>query len=260
MQTLDGRTALVTGASRGIGRAIAERLAADGALVAVHYNSGEAAAKETVAAITATGGRAFAVHAELGVDGDADTLVALLAAGLREHTGEAGLDILVNNAALGGNGPMETDTPAAFDRLFAVNVRAPYFLIQQALPLLRDGGRIINIGSGVTRIALPMELAYAMSKGAIDTLSRTLANVVGKRGITVNTVAPGTTKTDRTAAMYEIPGFAEQMNAAQAIERTGMPADIAAVVALLASPDGGWVTGQWLDASGGCYLGPKLPA
>jgi NAD(P)-dependent dehydrogenase (short-subunit alcohol dehydrogenase family) len=243
MTVLIGKTALVTGASRGIGRAIAERLAADGALVAVHYNSGDAAAKETVAAITAAGGRAFAVRAELGVDGDAETLVARLAGGLREHTGEAALDILVNNAALSGTGPIETDTPAAFDRLFAVNVRAPYFLIQRALPMLRAGGRVINIGSG-----------------AIDTLSRTLANTVGKRGITVNTVAPGTTKTERTAAMYDIPGFAEQMNAAQAIERTGIPADIAAVVAFLTSPDGGWVTGQWLDASGGCYLGPKLPA
>jgi 3-oxoacyl-[acyl-carrier protein] reductase len=259
MRTLTGKTALVTGASRGIGRAIAERLAADGALVAVHYNSGEAAAKETVAAITAAGGRAFPVHAELGVDGDAETLVARVAAGLREHTGAAWLDILVNNAALSGTGPIETDTPAAFDRLFAVNVRAPYFLIQQTMPMLREGGRIINIGSGVTRIALPMELAYAMTKGAIDTLSRTLVNAVGARGITVNTVAPGTTRTERTAAMYDIPGFAEQMNAAQAIERTGMPGDIAAVVAFLASPDGGWVTGQWLDASGGCYLGPKLP-
>ncbi|MGI5231220.1 SDR family NAD(P)-dependent oxidoreductase [Actinoallomurus sp. CA-142502] len=260
MTVLTGKTALVTGASRGIGRAIAERLAADGALVAVHYNSGDAAAKDTVAAITAAGGRAFTVQAELGVDGDAETLVARLAAGLREHTGEAALDILVNNAALSGTGPIESDTPAAFDRLFAVNVRAPYFLIQRALPMLRDGGRIINIGSGVTRIALAAETSYAMTKAAVDTLGRTLANTVGRRGITVNTVAPGTTRTDRTAAMYDIPGFAEQMNAAQAIERTGMPADIAAVVAFLASPDGGWVTGQWLDASGGCYLGPKLPA
>src|SRR5262249_52565538 len=161
--------------------------------------------------------------------------VTRLTAGLREHTGEAALDILVNNAALSGTGPIETDTPAAFDRLFAVNVRAPYFLIQQALPMLRDDGRIINIGSGVTRIALPMDLSYAMTKGAIDTLSRTLVNTVGKRGITVNTVAPGPTKTERMAAMFDIPEFAEQMNATQAIERTGMPADIAAVVAFLAS-------------------------
>ncbi|MFI0943685.1 SDR family oxidoreductase [Streptomyces sp. NPDC021020] len=254
MKVLDGRTALVTGASRGIGRAIAERLAADGALVAVHYGSSEAAAKETVHAIEAAGGRAFAVRAALGEPGDADTLVDATAAGLVERTGSHRLDVLVNNAGTTWEG--DAGSTEAFDRLFAVNVRAPYFVIQRALPLMTEGGRIVNIGSGVTHIAVPGELAYAMTKAALATLGRNLANEVGARGITVNTVEPGTTLTDRTAWLAH-PEVAAKVTAAQAIERVGTPADIAAVVAFLASPDGGWVTANTVDASGGTYLGPK---
>src|ERR1700754_245554 len=136
MSTLAGRTAVVTGASRGIGRAIALRLAADGADVAVHYGGSESGANETVAMIEKAGGHAFAVRAELGTAGDVDTLFT----GLDQGLAGRGLDILVNNAAALPAGPIETDTPEQFDRLFAVNVKAPYFLIQRALPLMRDGG------------------------------------------------------------------------------------------------------------------------
>jgi 3-oxoacyl-[acyl-carrier protein] reductase len=147
MGALTGRTALVTGGSRGIGRAIAERLAADGARVAVHYRSNDAAAKDTVAAIEQAGGQAFAIRAELGVDGDIDTLFAGL--------GGQPLDILVNNAGGSmGTGSIERTTPQEFDRMLALNLRAPFFIIQRVLPLLRDGGRIINITSADTRIAI----------------------------------------------------------------------------------------------------------
>src|SRR5262245_8978185 len=152
MSDLTGRTALVTGASRGIGRAIAERLARDGALVAVHYGSQEAAAKDVVAGIAAAGGRAFPVRAELGVPGDVDQRFEALDAGLREHGAGPELDILVNNAAIGLPGTVDEVAPDDFERVFAVNVRAPFFLVQRALPRLRDGGRIVNISSGVTRI------------------------------------------------------------------------------------------------------------
>ncbi|GAA4217473.1 SDR family oxidoreductase [Actinocatenispora rupis] len=256
MARLTNRTALVTGGSRGIGRGIAERLAAEGALVAVHYGSDDSAAKETVAAIEAAGGRAFAIRAALGVDGDVETLATALETGLREYTGEARLDILVNNAALGDTGP-EGESVAGFDRLFAVNVRAPYFLIRRLLPLMGAGGRIVNIGSAVTRIALPGELVYAMSKAAVTTLSRNLANEVGPRGITVNTVNPGPTRTERTAFVFDRPEAQAMMAASQAIERVGMPADIASVVAFLASEDAGWITANTIDATGGSYLGPK---
>jgi NAD(P)-dependent dehydrogenase (short-subunit alcohol dehydrogenase family) len=254
MARLVGKTALVTGASRGIGRSIAQRLAAEGALVAVHYGSDDAAAKETVASIEAGGGRAFAIKAVLGVDGDTDAVIAGLEEGLRVRTGQATLDILVNNAA---TGDLEEQTTEAFDRLFRINVRAPYFLIQRALPLMRDGGRIVNIGSAVTRIALPGELAYAMTKAALETLTRNLANEVGPRGITVNTVAPGPTRTDRTAFIFDRPEAQAMVASGQAIERIGVPEDIAAVVAFLASDDSGWVTANLIDATGGSYLGPK---
>jgi 3-oxoacyl-[acyl-carrier protein] reductase len=258
MTALMGKTALVTGGSRGIGRGICERLAADGALVVVHYASNDTAAKDTVATIEAAGGRAFAIQAELGIDGDADTVIHAVQAGLRERTGRTRLDILVNNAGINdSDGGIDTETPQAFDRLFAVNVRAPFFLIQKALPLMGQGGRIINIGSGVTRIALPGELAYAMTKAAIETLTRNVANQIGSRGITINTVAPGPTRTDKTAFFLDRPEAQAMVAAGQAIERVGTPADIANVVAFLASDDSAWLTANLIDATGGSYLGPK---
>ncbi len=199
MTSLTGKTALVTGASRGIGRAIAQRLAADGATVAVHYGSNDAAAAETIDAIHAAGGEAFAVRAQLGVDGDVDTLFAALQDGL----GGRPLDILVNNAAIATyEATIDQATPEQFDREFAINVRAPFFITQRALPLLRDGGRIINISSGVTWFATP-QIVYSMTKGALNVLGRSLANIVGERGITVNNVSPGITDTDMNSWLHE---------------------------------------------------------
>ncbi|MFJ3903247.1 SDR family oxidoreductase [Streptomyces sp. NPDC090025] len=253
------RTALVTGASRGIGRAIARRLARDGMVVAVHYGADAAAAQETVDLIGAEGGRAFAVGADLGSYEGVSALVEGVRAGLTAHADGPGLDVLVNNAAVtSSGGHLQDETVEAFDRLFAVNVRAPYFLVQQLLPVLRDGGAIVNIGSAVTRISLSDELAYAMTKGAMETFTRTLANVVGVRRITVNTVAPGPTETaGLTAAMAAMPELAGMLIAGQALPWVGQPEDIADPVAFLASPAGRWITGTVVDASGGTYLGPK---
>ncbi|WP_020660368.1 SDR family NAD(P)-dependent oxidoreductase [Amycolatopsis benzoatilytica] len=250
------KIALVTGGGKGIGRAVAARLAHDGALVVVHYGSDEAAAKETVAAIEADGGQAFAVQGTLGVDGDAEMLSAKVEAGLRERTGEFVLDILVNNAATGA-GSIATATPGEFDRVFAVNVKAPFFLVQHLLPVLRDGGRIVNISSADTRIALPFELAYSMTKGALDVFTRSLAQELGRRGITVNAVAPGPTPTDRTAFMFADERMRAGTAAAAALGRIADPSDIADVVAFLASADSRWVTGQVVDATGGTFLGPR---
>jgi 3-oxoacyl-[acyl-carrier protein] reductase len=251
MADLAGKTALVTGASRGIGRSIAERLAADGALVAVHYGSNETAANETVAAIGSAGGKAFAVRAEFGADGDVDTLFAGLAAGLAGRP----LDILVNNAAfIDYNGTIEQVTPDAFDRLIAVNVRAPLFVTQRALALMPDGGRIVNISSGVTWFAIP-EVGYAMTKGAINVFTRSLAHTQGVRGITVNTVSPGITETDMNDWLRN-PESARRVAGMVALGRHGQPTDIADAVAFFASDHARWITGQTLEVNGGLFLGP----
>ncbi len=246
------RTALVTGASRGLGRAIATRLAADGALVAVHYGSNRDAALATVAAIEDAGGQAFPVEADLGRDDGVD----LLHAGLTEGLAGRPLDVLVNNAAMYGGG-METSAEE-FDRVFRVNVRAPFLITQRLLPLLRDGGRIVNISSGVTWFAVP-EVVYAMTKGALNALGRSLANLVGDRGITVNTVSPGITDTDMNAWLDEVPRARQGVADNVALGRVGVPADIADAVAFFASADGRWVTGQVLEVNGGLFLGQRAP-
>jgi NAD(P)-dependent dehydrogenase (short-subunit alcohol dehydrogenase family) len=247
MGVLTGRTALVTGASRGIGRGIAERLGRDGARVAVHYGRSDAAAKETVAAIEEAGGSAFAIGVELGRPGDAEALWA-------EFDRHAdGLDILVNNAGIGSSRPITEIAEEEYDRVFAVNVRAPFFLVRHGIRRLRDGGRIINISSGLARTAvMPDNIAYAMTKGALDVFSRDLSKVLGARGITVNSVAPGIIDTDNTAAMLRgsEDGWAKAA-AFSALGGVGSPAEVADVVAFLASDAGRWVTGSWVDATGG---------
>ncbi|HJP73399.1 MAG TPA: SDR family oxidoreductase [Pseudonocardiaceae bacterium] len=253
MQKFTDKTALVTGSSRGIGRATAERLARDGALVAVHYASNKEAAEQTVKNITAEGGRAFAVRAELGVPGDVDTLFDALTAGLQEHAGKVQLDILVNNAGIMGGVKPEEVTPELFDRLVAVNAKAPLFILQRALSIMPDGGRVINISSGLTHFANPDELAYSMTKGAVEQLSMHYAKYLGARGITVNSVAPGIT--NNGSPVFDIPEAKEQMAQLSVFGRVGEPSDVADVVAFLASEDARWVTGAFLDATGGTLLG-----
>jgi 3-oxoacyl-[acyl-carrier protein] reductase len=250
MPDLSGKTALVTGASRGIGRAIAQRLGNAGALVAVHYGHNEDAAKETLALIEQRS-QGYLVQAELGVDGDVDKLMADLEAGLRGRT----LDILVNNAGILDATAFETVTAEEFTRSFAVNVRSTFFLVQRALRLMADGGRIINISSAVTRIASPF-VHYAMNKGAIEVMTRTLALRLSARGITVNAVSPGVVDTDMGAWVYADPDIEAGVTSTIALGRIGTPSDVADVVAFLASPASRWVTGAVIEASGGQWLGP----
>ncbi|MEU7662643.1 SDR family oxidoreductase [Streptomyces lincolnensis] len=247
MGVLAGRTALVTGASRGIGRGIAERLGRDGARVGVHYGRNEAAAKETVAVIEAAGGSAFTIGVELGLPGDAETL-------WEEFDRHAdGLDILVNNAGIGSTRPIDEIDEKEYDAVFAVNVKAPFFLVKHGMTRLRDGGRVINVSSGLARTAaMPNNMAYAMTKGALDVLSRDLSKVLGSRKITVNSVAPGIIATDNTHDLLHASEDAWAWAAGiSALGAVGETADVADVVAFLASDGGRWVTGSWVDVTGG---------
>ncbi|KUL31149.1 SDR family oxidoreductase [Streptomyces regalis] len=253
MNRLTGRTALVTGSSRGMGRSAAIRLAREGALVAVHYTARKDAADEVVTEIENDGGRAFTVRAELGVPGDVHELFLGLESGLRERTGSTDLDILVNNAGVMGGVKPEDTTPEKFDELFAVNAKAPFFLIQRALKNMPDGGRIINITSGLTRFANPDEIAYAMTKGAVDQLALHFAKYLGPRNITINSVAPGITRNGNP--VFDIPEAVEQMARLSAFNRVGEPEDVADVVAFLATDEARWITGSFVDATGGTLLG-----
>ncbi|MEV0203311.1 SDR family oxidoreductase [Nonomuraea sp. NPDC050691] len=254
-RTLDGKVALVTGGSRGIGRAIAERLGRDGAVVAVAYARDTASAEEVVARIRKDGGRAFAIRAELGEHGDAVRLWDAFDAAVEEFAPAGGVDVLVNNAAIATSSDLDGLTEEELDRVFAVNVRAPFFIVKEGLGRLRDGGRIVNISSGVARIALPRVIAYSSTKGALDVFTLNLAKLLGPRGITVNSVAPGYVDTDVNAGWLRTdPEAAAEAAAAAALGRVGQPDDIAGVVAFLASDDARWVTGRVVDATGGTAL------
>ncbi|NUR58481.1 MAG: SDR family oxidoreductase [Catenulispora sp.] len=248
---LHGKYALVTGGSRGIGRSIAQRLAADGATVVLTYARDHAAADKVTARIAGAGGRALSLHAAFGTRGDA----ARLWAAYDTATGQAGVDIVVNNAGIGRSPDINTLTEDDFDAVFAVNVRAPFFIAQGALSRIRDQGRVINISSGAAQLAMPELIAYGATKAALDNLTLNLAKALGPRGITVNSVAPGIVDTDVNAAWLRGNKEAEAYAASlAALGRVGEPDDIAAIVAFLASDDGRWVTGRVVDATGGAGL------
>ena len=254
VQSLEGKTALVNGASRGIGRAIAERLAKDGATVALTYNASKSGADEVVEAIEKAGGAAFAIQADLAHPATVPALFERLDDEFTRRNGRRALDILVNNAGSSGWVGFKDATPASWDALIAVYLRAPFFIVQAALDRLADGGRIINISSAAATKPVTAAPVYSMAKAAINNLTHTLAAELGPRGITANAVAPGYTRTDANAAFRENPELVKAVEADIALGRFGEPSEIAAVVAFLASDEGHWVTGQTIEASGGYKL------
>lgn len=252
--TLNGKTALVTGGSRGIGRAIAQRLAQEGATVALTYNDSRTGADEAVAAIEKAGGSAFALSANLVDAREIPGLFEKLDAGLLERKGSKALDILVNSAGNSGWGGLADASPESWDTMFAVHARAPFFMVQSALSRLSDGGRIINISSAAGTRPLAVVPIYSMAKAGINNLTHALASELGPRGITVNAVAPGWVSTDMNAAVRENPEMVKAIEADTALGRFGETAETSAVVAFLASDQGRWITGQVIEASGGYKL------
>jgi 3-oxoacyl-[acyl-carrier protein] reductase len=248
MTTLAGKTALITGASRGIGRAAAIALASDGAQILVHYGTGKAEAEAVVAEIRKAGGRADTRSADLATpDGPQK-----LASQVRKIVGDR-LDILVANAGVSKAASIEDTTVDDFDRLFAVNVRAPFFLVQQLLPILHVGSSIVLLSSLAAKAAVGTLYAYAATKGAADTLVKHFAAALGPRGIRVNAVAPGVVQTDMSNFTKTDTGrdFALGM---QALKRLAEPDDIGGVIAFLASDRARWITGDTVHVDGGSKL------
>jgi 3-oxoacyl-[acyl-carrier protein] reductase len=248
MSNLSGKTALVTGASRGIGRASALALARQGAQVLVHYGRAANEAEAVVAEIRKAGGRAEALAADLAKP-DAPHK---LAKDVRAIIGER-LDILVANAGISKAAKIEDTTLEDFDNLFAINVRAPFFLVQQLLPILGQGSSVTFVSSVVAHAVVGQLYAYAATKGAVDTLVKYFAAALGERGIRVNAVAPGVVDTDMSSFTKTEAGRNAALSL-QALKRIAGPDDIAGVIAFLASDEARWITGDIVRVDGGSKL------
>lgn len=243
MGLLTEKVAIVTGASSGIGRAIAERLAQDGATVVVNYAKSADKAKQVIADIEAKGGKAVAVQADMGDTTEARRLV-------RDTIRQFGrLDILVNNAGMFLTKPLAETTEQEFDEIFALNAKGPYFAMQEAAKVIGDGGRIVNISTDGTHLGFAGATAYLGSKGALEQFTKGLAHELAPKGVTVNTVSPGFTETDMMKEPFRTVGI--QMSP---LKRIGYPKDIADVVAFVVSEDARWLTGQNLHAGGGVVM------
>jgi len=248
MANCNGKVALVTGASRGIGRAAALALAEAGAHILVHYGRSATEADEVVAQIKAAGGKAQAVGADLAApNGPAE-----LAAKVRAIAGDR-LDILVANAGVAKSASIEETTIEDFDNLFAVNVRAPFFLVQQLLPILREGSSVIFTSSLAAHASVGTLSAYAATKGAIDTLVKHFAAALGPKGVRVNAVAPGVVATEMSSFAKTDEGRDFTLGM-QALKRVAQPEDIAGAIAFLASDAARWVSGDTLRVDGGSKL------
>lgn len=243
---------LVTGANRGLGRNTALNIARNGGDVIVTYRNGKEAADAVVADIQALGRKAVALQLDVGKVSSFQNFVAAVRATLKDTWGRDSIDHLINNAGHGEMTDFAATTEAQFDALFDVHVKGVFFLTQSLLPLLADGGRIVNFSSGLTRVSFPGFSAYSAAKGAVEILSVYMAKELGSRGITVNAVAPGAIETDFLGgAVRDIPDYNNAFAGMTALGRVGLPDDIGPMIASLLSPANRWVTGQRIEVSGG---------
>lgn len=251
---LKGKTALVTGGSRGIGAAIARRLGAAGVFVAINYAHNQKLAQSLADEIVDGGGRALIIQSDVSSVAQIDDMFAIC----DEAFGEPfNLDILINNAGIGRSGrdgSLKNGSEDLFDALYAVNVKGPHFVTQAALRRLRDGGRIVNIGSMSGKVGQPFAASYAMTKRAVQSLTFSTALAVAKRQITCNCIAPGAVATDFIASLREQPGWDEATAKYTPMGRIGEPEDIAGAVMMLLGDDARWITGQVIEASGGLSI------
>jgi NAD(P)-dependent dehydrogenase (short-subunit alcohol dehydrogenase family) len=247
--------ALVTGASRGLGRDMALRLAEGGSDVVLTYLGSRDKAEAVVAEIQALGRKAHALQFDVTDSGSYNGFIAELGAVLSSHFGADKIDFLVNNAGVGTYAPFAETTEVQFDQMVATHLKPAFLLTQKALPLLRDGGAVVNISTGLARFSLPGYAAYAAMKGGVEVLTRYQAKELGARGIRVNVVAPGAIETDFGGGAVRDNADVNAFIAGQtALGRAGKPNDIGSVVAFLCSDAGKWVTGQRLEVSGGMFL------
>lgn len=249
------RIALVTGGSRGLGRSIALKLAEQGTDVILSFQRNEAQAREVVQRIEALGRRAVALQLDVAESSGFDDFAQRVRRALASTWQRERFDQLVNNAGTGLNAPLADTTEAQFDQMFAIHLKGSFFLTQKLLPLLEDGGRIINTSSGLARFTFPGYGAYAAMKGGVEVLTRYMAKELAPRGITVNTIAPGAIETDfNGAAVRDNAQVNAHIAGLTALGRVGQPEDIGGAVAALLSEGNRWITGQRIEVSGGMLL------
>ncbi len=247
--------ALITGGSRGLGRNAALHLARAGVDIVLTYRSSAGEAQAVVREIEALGRRAVALPLDVSQSKSFGDFAAALKQALAATWQRERFDYLVNNAGIGVNAPIAQTTEAQFDELVAVHLKGPFFLTQVLLPLIADGGRILNVSSGLARFALPGYGAYAAMKGGIEVLTRYLAKELGPRGIAVNVIAPGAIETDfGGGAVRDNKDLNAAIAAQTALGRVGLPDDIGGAIAALLQPGNGWMTGQRVEVSGGMFL------
>lgn len=247
--------ALITGASRGLGRSMAEHLAARGVDLLVTYQHQAGAAADLVAAVAAQGGRAVALPLDVGESSGFPAFAQRVGAVLADTWQRERLDFLVHNAGIGLNAPVAETREDQFDRLMGIHLKGPFFLTQALLPRLADGGRIVFVSTGLTRFCQPGFGAYAAMKGGVEVLSRYLAKELGSRGIAVNTLAPGAIETDfGDGVVRDNPAVNAYLASQTALGRVGRPEDIGRALAALLLPENAWITGQRIEVSGGMFL------